>query len=126
AYGSHKAGTRVKQVSDLPEHVLALLEADVHNQALVQNNSSVLYYSLPDSLANQGVIFMDLSTALIEHGELVKEHFMKAVEPGENKLTALHAAAWSGGVFLYVPKNVHITVPIHALFLTDDAEATFA
>lgn len=44
----------------------------------------------------------------------------------EHSLAALHAALWNGGVFLYVPKNVEIEVPLQAVLLTDDASATFA
>lgn len=56
----------------------------------------------------------------------MKSHFMSVVGKEENRLTALHAALWSGGVFLYVPKNVAVDVPVQALFLTDDGEASFS
>ena len=49
-----------------------------------------------------------------------------AVKPEENQLTALHAALWNGGVFLYVPKNVEIEAPLQSIFLLDEAEAVFA
>ena len=33
---------------------------------------------------------------------------------------------WNGGVFLYVPKNVEVELPLQALLYSDDAKATFA
>ena len=45
------------------------------------------------------------------------------VKVDEHKLTALHAALMNGGVFLYVPKNVQLTVPVQAIFIHDDVEA---
>ncbi|MEH7087310.1 SufD family Fe-S cluster assembly protein, partial [Neobacillus drentensis] len=44
----------------------------------------------------------------------------------ENRLAALHAALWNGGVFVYVPKNVDVELPLQAILLADDADATFA
>lgn len=125
-YGSYKSMPDVETVAQLPEGASQLLSEDVHKHLLVQHNSSVTYRSLPAELAAKGVIFTDLATALVEHEQLVRSYFMKAVEPGENQLTALHTAIWNGGVFLYVPKNVQVEVPLHALFYTDDLTATFA
>lgn len=125
AYGTHKPAQRATDIGQLPEQALQLLEDDVKAHLLVQRNSTVIYRSLPEELGAKGVIFTDLGTALREHGELVKAHFMQAVKTDENVLTALHAALWNGGVFLYVPKNVRVDVPLHALFLTDDATASF-
>src|SRR5690606_23493054 len=77
-------------------------------------------------LEAKGVIFTDMETAAKEHGELVGKHLMSVVTKDENKLTALHAAMFTGGVFLYVPKNVVVDQPLQALFLSDDAEAAFS
>ncbi len=93
---------------------------------LVQHNSGVIYSSISESLKRQGVIFTSLEEALNLHGDLVKPYFMSVVDKSENRLTALHTALWSGGVFLYVPKNVQVEVPVQALFITDDGEAVFS
>lgn len=124
-YGTHKTEQQAAGIEQLPDAALQLLKEDVKEHLLVQRNSSVIYRSLPDALKEKGVIFTDLGTAVREHADLVKEHFMQAVKVDENRLTALHAALWNGGVFLYVPKNVKVDVPVHALFLTDDASASF-
>lgn len=125
AYGTHKPERQAGGIGELPENALNLLGEDVQDHLLVQRNSTVVYTSLSDDLASRGVIFTDLGTAVREHGDLIQRHFMQAVKADENQLTALHAALWNGGAFLYVPKNVKVEVPVHALFLVDDASAAF-
>ena len=62
-----------------------------------------------------GVIFSDLRTAMVQHPDLVREHFMQPViRAEESKFRALHAALWNGGTFLYVPPNVEVEVPLHS------------
>src|ERR671916_4678 len=67
------------------------------------------YEGLKEEYAQQGIVFMAMDTAVREHEDLVREHFMnKCVPPQDNKFSALHGAVWSGGSFLYVPKDVHL------------------
>lgn len=93
---------------------------------IVQRNSAVISRKLAEEWQAKGVIFTDLETAAKEHGELVQPYLFNAIDRNEHKLASLHAAIWSGGVFIYVPKNVVLEEPLQAVFLTDDAEATFA
>ena len=87
------------------------------NPVLVQQGTWTTFEQLSIELAEKGVIFTDLFTALQEHPDLVKEYYMqKAVKMDEDQLTALHAAFMNTGLFLYVPKNVVIDEPIEALF----------
>lgn len=72
--------------------------------------------SLAESLKDQGIIFTDLLTACIEHEKLVRPNLMtKAVLPTDGKFAALHAALWTHGVFLYVPRNKVVELPFHAV-----------
>jgi Fe-S cluster assembly protein SufD len=48
------------------------------------------------------------------------------VKADENAVSALHSALWLGGVFLYVPKNVEISVPLQSIFVLDDSTKGFA
>lgn len=92
------------------------------NPVLVQQNSITVFEQLPAALADKGVIFTDLFTALQEYPDLVQEYFMTlAVPVDENKLTAAHAAFLNSGVFLYIPKNVVVEEPIEAIFFHDAA-----
>lgn len=126
AYGSHASADAIGTVDELPEAAKALLGDGTPDNLVVQRNSGAVYRSLSKDLADRGVIFTDLETAVREHGELVQKYLLQAVAQDENRLTALHSALWNGGAFLYVPKNVVIDEPLQALFLSDDAGASFA
>lgn len=81
-----------------------------------QFESEVVYGSLKDDLANQGVIFLDTDSALREHPDLLREYFGKIIPPNDNKFAALNSAVWSGGSFIYIPKGVKIEFPLQAYF----------
>ncbi len=83
---------------------------------LVQKNASSVFAATTKELTEQGVIFTDLATALANHGDLLQKYFMQAIKSDEHKLTALHTAVVNGGVFLYVPKNTEVSVPVQAVF----------
>ena len=95
---------------------------------VVQRNGTVIRIELDEELKSKGVILTDLETAVREHPELVQEHFMTTCIPvASNKYTALHAAFWSGGTFLYVPKGVEIAKPFLTQAWVDEAgSANFA
>ena len=81
-----------------------------------QYESEVIYNSIQEDLKKQGVIFVDTDTAVREYPELVKKYFGTVVPPEDNKFGALNTAAWSGGSFVYVPKGVHVDIPLQAYF----------
>ena len=81
-----------------------------------QFESEMVYHSLAENLAKQGVIFESTDDALKNHPELFKKYFSTVVPPGDNKFAALNSAVWSGGSFIYVPKGVHIELPLQAYF----------
>jgi Fe-S cluster assembly protein SufB len=81
-----------------------------------QYDSSVIYHNLKKEWESKGVIFEDMDVAVKKYPELVRNHFMKCVPISDHKLIMLHAAVWSGGSFIYVPKNVKIAMPLQAYF----------
>jgi Fe-S cluster assembly protein SufB len=82
-----------------------------------QYDSQVVYHNLKEDLRKQGVIFEDMDVAVKKYPELVQKYFMnKCVSPRLHKFAALHGAVWSGGTFIYVPKNVKIDLPLQAYF----------
>lgn len=117
---------RPSVTQQLPESVASLVDLKEDSNLIVQHNSAAVYASLSAELAAKGVIFTDLETAVREHEDLVKPYLHTLVKPEENRLTALHAALWNGGVFLYVPKNVEVDIPLQSIFLIDDAASSFA
>ena len=95
---------------------------------IVQRNASIVHIDLDEALQRQGVILTSLDTAVRDYPELVQQYFMTTCVPVEsNKYTALHAAFWSGGIFLYIPKGVEIEQPILSqIWIDSPASATFA
>lgn len=81
-----------------------------------QYESEVVYKQLRREWREQGVLFMDMSTALREHPDLFQRYFATVIPPHDNKFAALNSAVWSGGSFVYVPAGVHVTMPLQAYF----------
>lgn len=81
-----------------------------------QYDSEVVYHNLSKMLEKEGVIFCDTDTAVKKYPELFREYFGKIIPPGDNKFAALNTAVWSGGSFIYVPKGVHVKLPLQAYF----------
>lgn len=125
-YGTYQTPVKVATLDELPPLISALVEGNESDNLIVQKDSGAIFSSLSDELKAQGVIFTDLETAAREHEELVKPYLTTVVAPDEHQLTALNAAMWNGGAFLYVPKNVEVNIPVQAIFLTENAGATFA
>ena len=81
-----------------------------------QYDSEAVYHSIREDLESQGVIFLDMDSGLREHPELIKKYFGTVVPHSDNKFAALNTAVWSGGSFLYIPKGVHVEMPVQAYF----------
>ena len=81
-----------------------------------QYESEVVYHQVREDLEKQGVMFLDMDTALREHEDLVREYWATVIPPNDNKLAALNSAVWSGGSFVYVPPGVHVEMPLQAYF----------
>ncbi|WP_127580149.1 Fe-S cluster assembly protein SufD [Paenibacillus koleovorans] len=127
SFGSYKDTAPLAGLESLTGAARDLLQGEGHAaNVIVQRNSGIAWKQVNEELTKQGVVFTDLESALQTHGELVQKHFLSVVKADENRLTALHAAMWNGGIFLYVPRGVQVALPVQALFLADDAEAAFA
>src|SRR3989344_1428437 len=63
-------------------------------------------------IKNDKIIIQDLKTALKTNERLVKEHLGKAIKVNESKFTAFHYSNLDNGLFVYVPKNVEVEIPI--------------
>jgi Fe-S cluster assembly protein SufB len=81
-----------------------------------QYESEVVYHSIREDLEAQGVLFLDTDTALREHEDIFKEYFGSVIPVGDNKFAALNTSVWSGGSFVYIPKGVHVEIPLQAYF----------
>jgi len=81
-----------------------------------QFESEAVYHSLKQEWERQGVIFLDSDGGLREHSDIYKEYFGTVVPASDNTYAALNTACWSGGSFVYVPKGVHLDIPLQAYF----------
>ncbi|HET7225451.1 MAG TPA: Fe-S cluster assembly protein SufB [Candidatus Eisenbacteria bacterium] len=81
-----------------------------------QYDSEVVYHKIKENLEKQGVIFLSCDQGLKEHEQLFKQYFGTVIPSHDNKFAALNTAVWSGGSFIYVPKGVHVDVPLQAYF----------
>ncbi len=69
----------------------------------------------------KGVLFGSLDEIINEHGDRLRPYLLsRAVNPSYDKFSALHAAFWSGGAVLYVPRGVVVDEPFHALSALTD------
>jgi Fe-S cluster assembly protein SufB len=57
-----------------------------------------------------------MDSGLREYPDLVKEYFGTVIPAADNKFSALNSAVWSGGSFIYVPKDAHVEMPLQAYF----------
>jgi Fe-S cluster assembly protein SufB len=110
---------------DLPADIKATYDRlgipEAEKQRLVagvaaQYESEVVYHKIREDLEEQGVVFLDTDTGLKEHPEIFQEYFGSVIPVGDNKFAALNTAVWSGGSFIYVPKGVHVEIPLQAYF----------
>ena len=81
-----------------------------------QYESEMVYHSLREEWAAQGVIFDSIEDGLKNHPELFREHFGTIIPMHDNKFAAMNAAVWSGGSFVYIPKGVSLDTPLQAYF----------
>ena len=81
-----------------------------------QYESEMVYHSLKEEWASAGVIFDSIEDGLKNHPELFREYFGSVIPAADNKFSAMNAAVWSGGSFVYIPKDVHLTTPLQAYF----------
>jgi Fe-S cluster assembly protein SufB len=110
---------------DLPEDIKSTYDRlgipEAEKQRLVagvaaQYESEVVYHKIREDLEEQGVVFLDTDTGLKEHEDVFREYFGSVIPSGDNKFSALNTAVWSGGSFIYVPKGVHVEIPLQAYF----------
>ncbi len=117
-------GKSFQNWDDVPDYIrrtydrLGIPEAEKKYLAGVggQYDSEVVYHNIRSELEQQGVIFVGTDQGLKEHPEIFKEYFGTVIPANDNKLAALNTAVWRGGSFIYVPKGVHVELPLQAYF----------
>ncbi|MBP8997360.1 MAG: Fe-S cluster assembly protein SufB [Anaerolineaceae bacterium] len=113
-----------KNWDDVPETIrntfdkLGIPEAEQKFLAGVgaQYESEMVYHSIQEQLAKQGVIFLSIEDGLRQYPDLFREYFGTVIPIEDNKFAALNSAVWSGGSFVYIPKGVTVELPLQAYF----------
>lgn len=84
--------------------------------AATQYESEMVYHNMLEEVKEKGIIFLSTDMALKLYPDLFKKYFGTVVNVNDNKFSALNSAVWSGGSFIYVPKNVHLDKPLQSYF----------
>ncbi|MFC1854815.1 Fe-S cluster assembly protein SufB [Candidatus Dependentiae bacterium] len=114
---------------DIPEQAKASFEKEKlqeteakHLSGLgAQYESEMVYHSLQEECRKQGVIFLSIEEGLKKHPEIFKKYFGSVVPMDDNKFSSLNTAFWSGGSFIYVPKGVHVKMPLQTFYRIESA-----
>lgn len=121
----HLAVSQNPSLDNIPAQNLEPLIGDDQGGLIAWVDNELVHFELNDIIAEQGVIFTDLHTAAQEYPELVQKHlFQKAVKAEEGKFAALHVAAWTHGLFIYVPRGVNVELPLHSIFYNENGGAS--
>lgn len=67
-------------------------------------------------LSKHGVIFCSITEAIKKHPDLVKKYFGSVVPYADNFFSALNAAVFTDGSFVYVPKGVRCPLDLSTYF----------
>jgi Fe-S cluster assembly protein SufB len=81
-----------------------------------QYESEMVYHKIHENLEKQGVIFLSIEDGLRQHPDLFREYFSTVIPIEDNKFAALNSAVWSGGSFIYIPKDLKVDLPLQAYF----------
>ncbi len=81
-----------------------------------QYESEMVYHSVQEHLAKQGVIFLSIEDGLRQHPDLFRQYFGTVIPIEDNKFSALNSAVWSGGSFVYIPPGIKVDLPLQAYF----------
>ncbi|MBI2671129.1 Fe-S cluster assembly protein SufB [Candidatus Woesearchaeota archaeon] len=129
-YYMKPSDTNKKNWDDVPSYVketfdkLGIPEAERKFLAGVggQIDSEVIYHNVKKEFEEKGIVFLSMDEGLKQYPELVKKYFGTVIPYNDNKFAALNTATWSGGSYVYIPKNVKVDLPLQAYFRINAAD----
>jgi Fe-S cluster assembly protein SufD len=108
-----------------PPRALLTQDVELGGTSAAVNSRSVISRLKPDWAA-KGVLFGSLDELICQHEKILRPHLMtRCFQTDYDRFAALHAACWSGGHVLYVPRGVVIDEPLHALSAMGDGGVDF-
>ncbi len=104
------------QSSGKPAAMTLLRDQAEYGGSIAHVDGHTAHCHLTPEIAAQGVLFGDLATLLAEYPERLRPYFMsQAVRPETDRFSAWHAAFWTSGTLLFVPRGVEVELPLHSL-----------
>ena len=107
-----KLGIELDESKELPK---------VAVDAIMDSVSVKTMYS--EDLAKQGIIFCSISEAIKNHPDLIQQYLGSVVPSGDNYYSALNAAVFSDGSFVYIPKGVRCPMELSSYFRINAKES---
>jgi Fe-S cluster assembly protein SufD len=104
----------------LPEVVQDAIGDEQFSGLIVQRGGTVIYSEVDEVAKQQGVIACTLEEAFNKHPEIAAKYYAKRVGHDGGKFEAANAALWTGGAFLYVPKNTELEKPFQVVNVIDE------
>ncbi len=99
---------------NIPQDLLEPLADGAHGGQIVIEDGRVKLH-LDQEWKKKGVIFTDWQTAWKDHADVISKISGNLLRPDEDKFAALSYAMVENGAFLYVPRGVKVTSPLHSL-----------
>jgi Fe-S cluster assembly protein SufD len=113
AFQSSNGAPAPDDPSAWPERLRTTMDEDREAAGhIVLIDSHVVHADIDPDLAAQGVILGSLRDAIDGQDDVVRAHLGSCVPAEDGKFEALNLALWADGIFLYVPSNVRIELPI--------------
>jgi Fe-S cluster assembly protein SufD len=97
-----------------------IFKCEIHNfESLffANYNGYNLYDTAPLKQLENGVIVGSINQAMKEYPEIVEQYLKHSPASSYNGLTAINAALFTDGLFIYVPENVHSETPMQLVNL---------
>ncbi|MEM9940534.1 MAG: Fe-S cluster assembly protein SufD [Planctomycetota bacterium] len=98
---------------------------DVAGSVSFSGGVATVQKDLDSNWIDKGVVFGPLNELVHTHGDLIEKYLNRLVDPNIDRFSALHAATWANGYFLYVPRNVVLEQPIHTSNIMGDGGSDF-
>jgi len=92
-------------------------ECEEGENCLIEWDTTMQSMLLDKKSRSNGVVLAPLGDERVfdEYGDMLRKRLFSFLDPFEDKFAMMNAALWSGGVFIYVPENVEVALPIHLL-----------
>ena len=104
---------KVATIDDLPPDVAKIARAAKSSAMGIRMDADLVYVEMAPELAEAGMIVQSAEIVARERPDLIERWLgTMGVSDYEAKIEALNAAFTGGRSFIYIPRNVHVPLPI--------------